>query len=182
MRAETASVPSGASAVEAFARTGRTLPVNLKFMFDPEKTGGYALKWDDIAQRRLGFDDTYYITTETAVPFDPNRAWQEGDTIPRRLLQPRDGSHGDIKVVGKARWQDGYWDVTLRRAMDTGNPMDDKIMVDKGVYQVAFAVHRDAMGSRWHQVSLPYTLGLDRDADIVAVRFQGATPECAVSP
>ena len=55
-----------------------------------------------------------------------NFAWQDGDTIPRRLLRPGDGSHGDIKVTGKARWTAGYWDVPLNRAMDTGNPMDDK--------------------------------------------------------
>ncbi len=148
-----------------------------KFMFDPEKTGRQALKWDDLAQHRLGFDDIYFITTETAVPFDPNHAWQEGDTIPRRLLQPGDGSHGDIKVVGRARWQDGYWDVTLRRAMDTGNPEDDKVMMDKRIYNVAFAVHRGAVGSRWHYVSLPVTLGLGRDAEMTAVRFDGYEPK-----
>jgi Ethylbenzene dehydrogenase len=147
-----------------------------KFMFDPEKTGRHALKWDDLAQHRLGFDDIYYITTETAALFDPNHAWQEGDTIPRRLLQQGDGSHGDIKVVDKARWQGGYWDVTLKRAMDTGNPEDDKIMMDKRIYNVAFAVHRGAVGSRWHYVSLPVTLGLGRDSEMTAVRFDGDEP------
>jgi hypothetical protein len=60
--------------------------------------------------------------------------------------------------------------------MDTGNPADDKILVDKGTYTVAFAVHRDATGSRWHNVSLPVSLGLGRDAELTAVRFDGATP------
>ena len=46
-------------------------------------------------------------------------------------------------MFGKARWQDGYWDVTLKRAMDTGKPADDKVMADKRVYNVAFAVHRN---------------------------------------
>jgi hypothetical protein len=64
--------------------------------------------------------------------------------LPRRLLRPGDGSHADITVVGKARWLDGFWDVTLKRAMDIRNPMDDK-----RIYDVAFAVHRDALGSRW---------------------------------
>jgi len=147
-----------------------------KFMLDPQKTNRRALKWDDLIQRKLGFDDVYYISEDTAAPFDAGYAWSEGDTIPRRLLQRSDGSHGDIAVVGKARWQDGYWEVVLKRAMDTGKPADDKIMVDKRVYNLAFAVHRDALGSRWHNVSLPVTLGLGRDAELVAARFEGSEP------
>ncbi len=147
-----------------------------RVMLDPDKVGRRALSWDDLIQRKLGFDDTYFISTENSVPFDAAYAWKEGDTIPRRLLQPSDGSHGDIKVVGKARWQDGYWDVILKRAMDTGSPADDKIMIDKHVYNVAFAVHRNTLGSRWHYVSLPVTLGLGRDANMAAIRFDGAEP------
>ena len=147
-----------------------------KFMLDPQKTKRKALRWDDLMQRKLGFDDVYFISEATAVPFDAAHSWQDGDTIPRRLLQRGDKSHADISVAGNARWQDGYWDVTLKRAMDTGNPVDDKIMLDKRVYDVAFAVHRDALGSRWHYVSLPFTVGLGRIADIAAARFDGATP------
>lgn len=66
--------------------------------------------------------------------------------------------------------------MTLKRAMDTGNPTDDKIMLDKRVYNVAFAVHRNALGSRWHNVSMPVTLGLGRDAELVATRFDGNEP------
>lgn len=80
-------------------------------------------------------------------------------------------------MAGKARWSDGYWDVTLTRAMDTGSPLDDKAFVEKRVYNVAFAVHRDALGSRWHYVSLPVTLGLDRDAGMVAARYDGDEPQ-----
>jgi hypothetical protein len=148
-----------------------------KSMFDPQKTSQRSLKWDDLIQHKLGFDDVYFISTDRAVPFDAAYAWKEGDTIPRRLLQSPDGSHADITLVGPARWSDGYWDVTLKRAMDTGKPMDDKIMIDKRVYNIAFSVHRDSMGSRWHNVSLPITLGLGRDADLVATRFDGGEPK-----
>jgi hypothetical protein len=86
------------------------------------------LNWDDLKDRKLGFDDVYFISEATAVPFDAAYAWQEGNTIPRRLLRTGDGSHADIKVAGIACWKDGYWDVTLTRAMDTGNPADDKIL------------------------------------------------------
>jgi hypothetical protein len=148
-----------------------------RFMLDPDKTGRRALSWDDLKDRKLGFDDVYFISEATAVPFDASYAWKDGDTVPRRLLRPGDGSHGNIKVAGKARWQDGHWDVTLTRAMDTGSPADDKILVDRGVYNLAFAVHRDALGSRWHYVSLPVTLGLGRDADLMAARFEGDAPQ-----
>jgi hypothetical protein len=148
------------------------------FMLDPAQNGGHrALNWADLEQRKLGFDDVYFISEANSMPFDATHAWQEGDTIPRRLLRQGDGSRFDIMVDGKARWQDGFWDLTLKRAMDTGSPTDDKIMVDKRVYNVAFAVHRNALGSRWHLVSLPVTLGLGRDAEMAAVRFTGDAPD-----
>ncbi|MDT8273859.1 MAG: ethylbenzene dehydrogenase-related protein, partial [Desulfomonilia bacterium] len=83
---------------------------------------------------------------------------------------------GDIRVYGKGRWEQGYWNVTLVRALVTGNP-DDKAFHDQGLYNLGFAVHRDATGSRWHYVSLPCTLGLGRDADIAAVSFTGESPQ-----
>jgi hypothetical protein len=166
----------GDSGAGPFATNWDSKTQQPRFMFDPQKTNRRALNWDDLVSRKLGFDDVYYLTEDTAAPFDPKHAWKDGDTIPRRLLRKGKGSRSDISVVGKARWQDGYWDVTLKRAMDTGNPLDDKIMVDKRVYNVAFAVHRNALGSRWHNVSLPVTLGLGRDADLVATRFDGNEP------
>lgn len=148
-----------------------------KFMFDPVKLGRRALEWSRLQAADYGFDDVYYLRQEDAVPFDPNAGWQEGDAIPRRLLRQGEGSRSDIVVDGKARWKDGYWDVTLVRDLDTGNPTDDKALVDKGRYNVAFAVHRDATGSRWHYVSLPVALGLDRQAELRAVRFDGDRPD-----
>lgn len=147
-----------------------------KLMFDPTKTGRKALSWNDLVERKLGFDDLYYLREDQAVAFDPSLSWQEGDTIPRRVLRSGEGSRADISVVGKARWKDGFWDVTLVRAMDTGNSLEDKVMVDKGRYTVAFAVHRNATGSRWHYVSLPVSLGLGRKAELKAVRFEGDQP------
>jgi len=83
-------------------------------------------------------------------------------------------------VQGMGRWADGYWDVTLVRALDTGHPLEDKILRDQGVYSVAFSVHRDARTSRWHYVSLPLQVGLGRPAaDVVAKRFEAAAPDWA---
>jgi len=149
-----------------------------RFMFDPEKTGGRrAYSWVDLTQGRISFDGNYYLHEDNRVAFDPNAGWRDGDTIPRRLLQMPQGSRGDIRVVsGQGRWSNGFWEVTLRRAMDTGNPTDDKIILDRRVYDLAFAVHRDANGGRWHYVSLPVTLGVGREAELAAVRYDGEEP------
>jgi hypothetical protein len=135
-----------------------------------------ALNWEDLAKRKLGFDDHYYMREEETKPFDPAYKWKEGDALPRRVLRSGEGSHADISVAPKARWKDGYWDLTLERAMDTGNPEDDKAFRHHHSYSVAFAVHRDALGSRWHYVSLPVTIGLRHEADFQAVRFEGSHP------
>lgn len=147
-----------------------------KVMFNPDVTGYRALKWDDVVAGRVPQDSLYYLTSETAMPFDPNAGWQEGDVIPRRALRTPEGSRADIGVLGKGQWTDGFWDVTLSRALDTGNPQDDKILKDLGSYDVAFAIFRNATGERWHYVSLPRTLGLGRAAEITAAKFAGATP------
>ena len=148
-----------------------------RVMLDQSKVGRKALRWDDIAQGKLGFGDVYYLRADQALPFDANAGWVEGDALPNRILTLADGSRGDIGVNGEARWSEGYWDVTLRRKLDTGHPLEDKILRDQGSYQVAFAVHRNAEQVRWHYVSLPFSLGLNRSADIVAPKFAGADPD-----
>lgn len=148
-----------------------------RLMLDPATAGRTSLRWDDIAAGRISQDSTYFVREDQAQPFDAAATWQEGDTIPRRILRLPQASRADIAVSGQARWADGLWDVTLRRRMDTGNPSEDKILRDGGAYQVAFAIHREATGGRWHYVSLPFTLGLGRDAEIPAARFEGETPD-----
>ncbi|EPC03939.1 hypothetical protein L861_01165 [Litchfieldella anticariensis FP35 = DSM 16096] len=148
-----------------------------RWMFDPTITGKYALRWEDVQSEQVDFDSLYYLSENIAVPFDATHDWQEGDVIPRRLLRGGAGSRSDIHVQGDARWKDGYWDVTLVRARDTGSPLDDKMFRDQRRYDLAFAVHRNATGSRWHHVSLPYSLGLGRHADIQAMAFEGNEPD-----
>lgn len=146
------------------------------WMFDPAATDQYALRWEEIQSGRVDFDSFYYLAESFAVPFEADHDWQNGDVIPRRLLREGEGSRGDIRVQGEARWQDGYWDVTLVRDRDTGQA-DDKAFRNQGLYELAFAVHRNATGSRWHYVSQPYSLGLGRDADIQAMAFSGGEPD-----
>ncbi|OOG22704.1 hypothetical protein B1C78_14320 [Thioalkalivibrio denitrificans] len=148
-----------------------------RLMFDPDAVGKHALRWEDVSHNIADFDGIYYLAEDFAVPFDPDHAWQEGDVIPRRVLREPAGSRGDIRVDGKGRFADGQWDVTLRRALDTGNPQEDKIMHDGGVYDVGIAVHRHGTGSRWHYVSMPYQVGLGRKAEIQATRFEGDSPD-----
>lgn len=147
-----------------------------KFMFDPERTGKTALNIDDVTSGKIGLDDVYYLRPDTAAPFDPNVAWKNGDTIPRRVLRTESGSRADVVQPSSARWKDGLWDVTLVRKMDTGNTLDDKIFRDGASYDIALAVFRNASTMRWHYVSLPISLGLEREADLRAVRFDGAVP------
>ncbi len=152
------------------------------YMFDPEKTGQHAMRLELIEEQAYGQDDylRYALIRGTeeiegnTVPFDPERDWSPGDVIPRRLLQVPEGSRGAIRANGIYR--DGSWHVDLWRALDTGNPLDDKALQHGGLYQVAFAAHILATGSRWHYVSFPFTLGLGREAQINARRFEGDAP------
>lgn len=148
-----------------------------RLMFDATKTGLKALKWSDVVGGKVNQDGVHGLKEEIAAPFDPNAGWQEGDTIPRRILRTPQGSRADIGVDGKAKWADGYWEVVLRRKMNTEKPLEDKIIRDGGVYQAAFAIHRQATGGRWHYVSLPISVGFDRPADLVATSFTGDAPD-----
>lgn len=128
------------------------------WMFDEEQTGLVALDWDAVVAGDYGQDDPYFISEDNAVPFDPDRDWQEGDTIPQRFLQEPEGSRGAIAAEGG--WEDGAWRITLTRTLEAPDPMDSKTLEDGGVYDVAFAVHTGGVGARWHLVSIPETLGL----------------------
>lgn len=153
-----------------------------KYMFDPKKTDQYAMQWEKVLNQEYTQDDYLHYALilgngkigGNAIRFDPNHSWQKGDVIPRRILRLPGQSHGDIKANGIYR--NGHWLVDLWRALDTRHPKDDKILKDRGIYQIAFAAHIRATGSRWHYVSFPMTLGLERKSDILAHRFHGSAP------
>jgi hypothetical protein len=150
-----------------------------RWMFDPERGGVRALRWEDLPAARAAARQHYYLLEDVAVPFDPDHEWREGDVIPGQVLREAEDSRAEIRVHGQGRWVDGYWDVTLVRALDTGHPLEDKVLRDQGVYTVALSVHRDARASRWHYVSLPLQVGLARLADLVATHFTGNAPDWA---
>jgi hypothetical protein len=149
-------------------------------MYDSAALGFHALRWDRLQRGDYGQDSLYALVADRAVPFDPDRPWQDGDVIPRRILRTPGGSEADILADG--RWQDGSWRVQLQRAMDTGNPTTDHTLLEGRTYHVAFAVHRDATSKRWHLVSLPVHVGLGVPADITAPRFEGALPDWGTIP
>lgn len=154
-----------------------------RFMFDPEQTGTRALRWEDITVAAPeGTETPHYLDERAAVAFDPHHPWQEGDTLPAQMLREPSGARAVIRVQGEGRWADGHWDVTLHRALDTGYPQEDKIFREKGVYDIAIAVHRDGSASRWHYVSMPLQIGLDQKADLVAARISAEWPDWATVP
>jgi hypothetical protein len=143
-------------------------------MFNPA-SGRAALRWEDVTTPLDALPAGYYLSEDSAVPFDAGREWRDGDVIPAQVLREPAGGRGTIRVQGEGRWADGHWDVTLARKLDTGYPLEDKIFRDQGVYSIALSVHRDARASRWHYVSMPLQIGLGRHADINATRFDPAT-------
>jgi hypothetical protein len=151
------------------------------FMFDPDLTGRFGLDWETVQQQGYSWDGGEFFLAEgvNAVPFDPDHDWQDGDVIPRVLLQTPDGSRGAITshadVVPDG---DGWrWQVELRRALDTGHPTADKVLKPGRTYDAAVAVHRLATGSRWHFVTMPFTIGIDVIADVTAAPFDGERPD-----
>jgi hypothetical protein len=117
------------------------------YMFDPEKTGQHAMRWEKVKEQAYAQHDymryALILGSEqiegNAVPFDPERDWRPGDVIPRRLLRAPAGSRGAIRANGIYR--DGSWHVDLWRALDTDSPLADKILYHGGLYHVAFAAH-----------------------------------------
>jgi hypothetical protein len=145
-------------------------------MFDAKAVPVHALRTTG-GTSNAGASTTYFLAESAAVPFDASLRWREGDVIPGQVLREAADSRAEIRVHGRGQWVDGEWDVTLVRELDTGHPLEDKILRDQGVYSVAFSVHRDGRASRWHYVSLPLQVGFGRTADLVANRFEGAAPD-----
>jgi hypothetical protein len=138
-----------------------------KFMFDAAKVGFKALREGDIGNAAK---PAAIVREANAVPYDPNAGWKEGDILPGRVLSRADakGSAADNDDV-KGAWKDGTYTVVWRRKLNTGHPEDDKILKVGGVYTVGFAVHDDNVTTRFHHVSLPFSLGIGTKADIQAV-------------
>ncbi len=146
-----------------------------RYMFDPERAGQRALHAGQFDTDGMAPADTRFLTPDNRLDFDPEHDWQPGDTLPRRFLREADGSRADIE--GHGGWENGWREVVFSRALDTGNPLEDKVIRPGGQYSVAFAVHSGGATGRHHHVSLPLSLGLDRPADIPVQRMPGGRPD-----
>jgi hypothetical protein len=74
-------------------------------------------------------------------PYDPNAGWQNGDRLPRFFMtSPTAGSsRNDIRTGSK--WENGYWIMEMKRALNTGDPARDVIFNDlKKDYPFAVAL------------------------------------------
>lgn len=144
-------------------------------MYDPEKTGRRAWRFEDFKQRKLSQDDLYYLTEEFAVPFDPDADWENGDALPHRLLREPEGSRGAIRADG--RHEEGAWRVRLTRSREAPDPLDSKSFEEGTTYFVAFAVHEGGTGARHHLVSMPVTFTLGEGGRIEAQKVDGPLDE-----
>lgn len=145
-----------------------------KFMFDPKITGQYAMSLDKVKNREYTTEDYYFLNEANMIEFDPNHEWQEGDILPNWITSIEEDSSRS-NIFAKGVLMDGKWHLDMQRAMDTGNPNDDKILHEQGKYTVAFGLHRNT-SSRYHLTSFPHSIGFDREAEIEAVKFKGQTP------
>jgi hypothetical protein len=147
-----------------------------KLMFDPAKVGYVALNWERLIRYDYSQDDAYYLSPDNSIPFDPNYQWQNGDVIPRRFLQEPEGSQAAIKANG--RWvNNAYWQLEMQRAMNTGFATTDHALIEGRTYNLGFAIHKNATGSRWHYISHTYKVGIGTPAAITAKRFDGSKPD-----
>lgn len=146
-----------------------------RYMYDPQRTGAYALRQEALLARAYSQDDPYFLYDEYALPFNPERGWREGDVLPRRFLTQPSGSRASLRADG--RWSDGAWRVRVTRQLEAPNPRDGKSLEHGESYNVSFAVHTGATQGRWHLVSLPLTLSLGAGGHIQAVYVQGDLDE-----
>lgn len=149
--------------------TGRPLK-----MYDFEKTGLKALRFEKLRDKGYTQEDLYFLEESFAVPFDADHQWAEGDALPHRLLRKPDGSRGAIRAEGI--YKDGAWHVYLKRSLQSPEPLDSLTFEKGKTYDAAFAVHTDSTGARHHNVSLPIKVGFGVDADLTLNHRTEANP------
>jgi len=149
------------------------------YMFDPEVMGYVALDWEVLQNREFKQDEFKYAMIEgkNIVPFDPDYDWQEGDTIPRRILRVPEGSRGSTPAKGLYNEATMMWTLEMERLLDTQSPLDDHALVKGLTYNMGFAVHKNATTGRYHYVTHTKTVGIGVPADIVVHEFEGSTPD-----
>jgi PAS domain S-box-containing protein len=112
--------------------TGRPL-----FMQDPQITPSLGPEFL-VKTESIEFNSTYR---------DPIKKieWSDGDKIPGFVLGKPEGSRGDIEAKGV--WEDGKWQIELKRKLVTGNDDDVAFDITK-IYRFGIAVMDDTGGFR----------------------------------
>ena len=138
-----------------------------KFMYDEKALGKKGLRIED-----LNKVSSIMVPGKSAVAFDPNAGWKEGDLVSQYVVS-REGAAGSAadNKEAKGTWQAGAWTVVWARKLDLANP-DDKALRAGQAYNFAFAVHDDNVTSRAHQVSFPVTVGFGVKAEIEATKLK----------
>ncbi len=141
-----------------------------KYMFDKSKLD---YKSRTLAQIRDLSQPSSLVVGENAVKFDGNANWKKGDMVPEYYLNQAmsKGSAADNKNVS-AQWKDGYWTLQWQRKMDTGHPLDDKIMKVGSAYTFGLAIHDDNITTRGHHVSFPIKIGFGVKGDLEAIKVK----------
>lgn len=140
-----------------------------KMMFDAAKTGQKALAAGDIQKPGKA---QVLVPGQTAVAFDPQAGWKEGDMLPQYYVsrEAATGSAAD-NANAKGVWKDGSWTVVLARPLNLANA-DDKALKVGQVVSIGIAVHDDNVTSRGHHVAFPLRLGIGAKGDITATTLK----------
>ena len=141
-----------------------------EYMFDTAKVGFAVLTEADLKDPQK---PKHLIVGANTAAYDAS-AIKEGDLLPAHIMD-RGGAKGSAADVdyAKGSWANGMYTVVMRRKLDTGHPLDDKILKVGGVYTIGVSVHDDAAGKRAHLVTFPITLAIGEGAtDIQAVTLK----------
>ncbi len=140
-----------------------------KYMFDPAEVGMIAITTEDIGDPTKPFA---IIKEVNAIPYDPAAGFKVGDILPGRLLTTAvTGSAGDNNDV-QGTWKDGMYTVVWTRKLNTGHPLDDKVLEIGKTYNFGLAIHDDNVTTRFHFVGFPLSIGFGADGDIKATRVE----------
>ena len=76
---------------------------------------------------------------ETAVAYDANAGWTDGDKLPKYIMKVPDVGSARADIEIRPVWANNQWTVEIKRALDTNDPDHDVIFSDL-TKQYAFAV------------------------------------------
>nr|WP_245597697.1 ethylbenzene dehydrogenase-related protein [Psychromonas aquimarina] len=88
-----------------------------------------------------------------------------------RLNRKGEGSAGTNQEAASL-WKDGKYTVIFKRKLDTGFPEDDKRIKIGGTYDFNIAIHDGQATTRYHYVTLTFTLGIGDNAQGSVVSTQ----------